>query len=62
MVAITPELMGNSLVFSLISSIVILIFSLYQLYLNYKQAQVKNQMAELLEEVKAIRNKVAPKK
>jgi len=56
MVDITADFLGNSLVFILISYIVVFAFQVYMMYLNYKQSKVNNQMAELLKEVKEIKN------
>ena len=55
MVDLTADFLGNSLVFLLISYIVVFAFQVYMMYLNYKQSKVNNQMAELLTEVKEIK-------
>ena len=51
---LTPAIAGNSLIVLGISYIVTLAFGLYSLYLNWKQSKVKDQMRELIDEVKAI--------
>lgn len=52
MVELTPELAGTSLVFMLVSYVVVLIFNIYMLYLNWKQSKVKEITAQLLAENK----------
>lgn len=59
MVTLSPDMLGNSLVIMSISYAVVIGFSLVQLYLNWKQARVNNQMAELLEQAKQINQKLA---
>jgi hypothetical protein len=54
MVTLTPEIAGNSLVIMGIVYAVMAAFSIYQLYLNWKQSKVNNQMTELLKQVTCI--------
>jgi hypothetical protein len=49
---LTMDTLGNSLIALGISYVVVICFSIYQLYLNWKQAKVSNQMIELVHEVK----------
>ena len=58
---ITPELISNSFIGILVTYVILFIFNVYVLYLNWKQSKVNDQMAEMLKEVKAIR-KAMPKK
>ena len=46
------------LVGSMIWLVILAAFSVYQLWLNYKQSKVNNQMKELLKVVKEIRDKI----
>jgi len=55
MVSLTPELVGNSLIVLVITYAVLIAFSIYQLYLNIRQAKVANQMKELIEIMKDIK-------
>jgi hypothetical protein len=50
MVALTPEIAGTSIIFMLVSYVVVIAFSLYQLYLNWKQAKVQKTTQGMLEE------------
>jgi cell division protein FtsL len=58
MVELTPNMLGGSFVFLVISYIILFIFNVYVLYLNYKQSKVNDQMTELIAEVKAIRTEL----
>lgn len=58
MVSLTPDMLGNSLVVMGITYVVMIAFSLYQLYLNWKQSKVNNQMAEVLIVLKEIRDEL----
>jgi len=51
MVQLTPDMAGNSLIVMGIIYLVTIAFSLYQLYLNWKQAKVNEQMDRLIEGV-----------
>lgn len=55
MVALTPELAGNSLIVLVFTYVVLIAFSIYQLYLNIRQAKVASQMKELIEIMKDIK-------
>jgi hypothetical protein len=52
---LTPELLGNSFIIVFISYIIAFGFQLYMMYLNIKQSKVNNQMTELIQEVKEIK-------
>jgi hypothetical protein len=56
---LTPDLLGGSFIFLVISYIILFIFNIYVLYLNYKQSKVNDQMTELIAEVKLIRQEIA---
>ncbi len=55
MVEFTNELAGNSLIIMLIGYVIALGFQLYMAYLNWKQSKVKNQMENLIIEVREIK-------
>lgn len=55
MPTLTPELLGNSLIVVALSYILVVAFQIYVLYLNWKQSKVRDDMIELIEEVKKIR-------
>lgn len=57
-----PDVLANSFWFVMTTYIIALGFQLYMMYLNIKQSKVNNQMAELLNEVKEINNKLKNKK
>ena len=58
MVELTPDLLGNSLVVVLIGYIIALAFQIFMFYLNWKQAKVNNQMKELIELTREIKDAV----
>jgi len=60
--ALTPEFIEGSFWFVLFGYVLALAFQLYMLYLNWKQSKVNNQMGDLLNEVKEIRNLLEKKK
>ncbi len=53
--AITPEFIGNSFIIVMISYAIAFAFQIYMAYLNWKQSKVNNQMQELIDEVKEIK-------
>jgi len=55
MVTLTPELAGNSIIVLGISYVIVFVFQLYMLYLNWKQSKVKDTTQALVQEVKEIR-------
>ena len=55
MPTLTPELLGNSLIVVALGYVLVVAFQIYVLYLNWKQSKVRDQMIELIEEVKKIR-------
>lgn len=59
---LTPELLGNSFVIVLFTYVLAFAFQIYMMYLNIKQSKVNNQMAELISEVKEIKNELKKKK
>lgn len=59
---LTPELLGNSFVLVLITYGIAFAFQIYMMYLNIKQSKVNNQMAELIKEVKEIKEIINKKK
>lgn len=48
MVALTPELAGGTMIFTIIYGIFAIFITIYSLYLNYKQAKVMGQMEKLI--------------
>lgn len=56
MVALTPEMAGNSLIALGITYLIVIGFQVYMLYLNWKQSKVKDVTQELIIEVREIRN------
>jgi len=53
MVDLTSDLMGNSLIFVIVSTIIAFGFQIYMLYLNWRQSKVKDtteRMVATLEE------------
>ena len=59
--ALTPDFLEGSIVIALVGYVIAFAFQIYMLWLNMKQSRVNNQMADLLEEVKAIRKQLEPK-
>jgi len=57
MVNLTPELAGNTLVAMAISYVVVLAYSIYMAILARNQAKVTNQMKEVIQILKEIRDK-----
>jgi len=49
MVSLTPEMAGNSLVIMGVGYVVTIAFSLYSLYLNWKQSKVRDTTQKLVE-------------
>ena len=56
MVSLTPELLGGSIIFVGIGYLIALVFSVYQLYLNWKQSKVMDTQKEQIEILKEIRD------
>lgn len=56
MVALTPEMAGNSMIFVLVGYVIALVFQVYMLFLNWKQSRVKDTTQNLLIEIKEIKN------
>jgi mannose/fructose/N-acetylgalactosamine-specific phosphotransferase system component IID len=52
---------SKGIFFILVYGIVTILITFYQLYLNYKQARVSNQMKDLLNEVKEIKELLSNK-
>ena len=44
MVALTPEMAGNTMVFTLVYGIFAFVITIYTLVLNWKQTKVREQM------------------
>lgn len=57
MVALTPEMAGNTLIVMGIVYVVTLIYSIYMAYVGWKQAKVNEQMDEVISLLKQIRDK-----
>lgn len=57
MVSLTPEMAGNTIVVMGIVYVVTLIYSLYMAYVGWKQAKVNNQMQEVINLLREIRDK-----
>lgn len=57
----TPELAGTSLIVMLIGYVIALAFQVYMLYLNYKQAKVKDKTEIMIELLKEISKKLDKK-
>lgn len=62
MVALTPELAGNSLVIAIGGVIVSFGFSAYMLYLNWKQAKVQERQEVVIELLEKIEGHLNPNK
>ncbi len=62
MVDLTPQLLSNSLVASLVLMVIAFIIQAYVIYLNWKQSRVNDQMAELISVNKEIRDLLKKKK
>ncbi len=52
---LTLDTLQNSMIIMFVSYGFAFVLSIYQLYLNWKQARVNNQMKDLVNETKAIR-------
>ena len=59
---LTPESLGNSLLFLFITYFVVLAFQIYMMYLNWKQSKVKDEMGNLIKEVREIKDILKQKK
>lgn len=49
MVSLTPEMAGNSLVIIGVGYVVTIAFSIYSLYLNWKQSKVRDTTQKLVD-------------
>lgn len=58
MIELTPELLGGSFLILLVTYFIAFMFQLYMMWLNIKQSRVNDQMRELIDEVKALRNDI----
>lgn len=59
---LTPEVLGNSFMLTFIVFLISFGFQIYMMYLNIKQSKVNNQMADLITEVREIKEMISKKK
>ncbi len=62
MFELTPDFAGTSIVVTFVFMLISLGLYFYTIYLNWRQAKVNNQMGELLEIAKDIKNILKEKK
>lgn len=57
MVTLTPDMAGNTMIAMVISYVFVIGYSIYMAIIGRKQAQVNNQMNEVIRILKEIRDK-----
>lgn len=62
MPVLTQEALGSSLIASAITMVVLVIFQVYMLYLNWKQSKVKDKTETMIELLIEIRDLLKKKK
>lgn len=55
---LNPDFLAGSILFTIIFLVVGFAIQVYSIWLNWKQSKVRDQMSELLEEVRKIREKL----